>query len=614
MSKVIAAIERWAREKPAAPALSGNPVSYSYAELRDAVVSAADILAEHISSTGPIALALDNGPHWVVLDLALARLDRAALPLPPFFTASQRQNAMRDCGATCLITDRPPSGSSCVSLDEPMFTGLTIVRLAHEGVELHSGTSKITYTSGSTGAPKGLCLAQSSIETVADSLVSILGPSCAGVHVPLLPLGVLLENVAGLYATLLAGGHYCALSSTAVGLASPFAPDWQAMVRSLSRSQATSTILVPELLRGLVGALEATGERLPHLKLVAVGGARVSPDLLARADHVGLPVVQGYGLSEAASVVSLNTPSDNGVGSVGRLLPHVRAEIAQDGEIVIQNIAGLGYVGCPALPRRYATGDIGSLDGNGRLHVHGRKDHLLITAYGRNVSPEWIESELTARLEIAQAFVFGDGNADLGALIVPSAATVSGAQIDTAMEAVNQSLPEYARVRHWAATMPFSVRGGTLTTNGRLRRGAIVARYGALMNRCLAQTGRTVRFFDRIVAETARERERLYATPQIRDGLAGRISRATYIAYLTQAYHHVRHTVPLLEFARSRLAEDQTWLRAAFDDYIDEERGHDDWILNDIRHAGGDPAGVVAGKAHRTTQRMIDEAWPLVGR
>ncbi len=121
-------------------------------------------------------------------------------------------------------------------------------------------------------------------------------------------------------------------------------------------------------------------------------------------------------------------------------------------------------------------------------------------------------------------------------------------------------------------------------------------------------------FFSRLIAETAAERDFLYGVPQIQDGLAGRIGRETYIAYLTEAYHHVRHTVPLMQAARERLDPAHHRFAEALDEYITEETGHEQWILNDIRHAGGDAAAVKNGQPGIETELMVAFAYDYIAR
>jgi pyrroloquinoline quinone (PQQ) biosynthesis protein C len=123
-----------------------------------------------------------------------------------------------------------------------------------------------------------------------------------------------------------------------------------------------------------------------------------------------------------------------------------------------------------------------------------------------------------------------------------------------------------------------------------------------------------VSFFERLIKETEAERTYLMSTPQIRDGLQGKISLATYRLYLAQAYHHVRHTVPLLERVRDGLPASKAWLKAACQEYIEEESGHEEWILDDIRNAGGDAEAVRHSKPAASTELMVAYAYDYVTR
>ena len=106
-------------------------------------------------------------------------------------------------------------------------------------------------------------------------------------------------------------------------------------------------------------------------------------------------------------------------GSVGRVLDHVRVRV-DDGAILVEGHAFPGYLGQPpACDALLDTGDLGHVDADGYLYVTGRRKHVLITGYGRNVSPEWIEAELSLCPGIAQSFVVGDGRPYCGAVVVP---------------------------------------------------------------------------------------------------------------------------------------------------------------------------------------------------
>jgi thiaminase len=121
-------------------------------------------------------------------------------------------------------------------------------------------------------------------------------------------------------------------------------------------------------------------------------------------------------------------------------------------------------------------------------------------------------------------------------------------------------------------------------------------------------------FYDQLVRETQTEREALYAVPLIRDAAAGKITRDTYIAYLAQAYHHVKHTTPLLMATGARLDSNHEWLREAIAEYIEEELGHQEWILNDIAASGGDKEAVRHGTPSAATEMMVAYAYDTVTR
>lgn len=121
-------------------------------------------------------------------------------------------------------------------------------------------------------------------------------------------------------------------------------------------------------------------------------------------------------------------------------------------------------------------------------------------------------------------------------------------------------------------------------------------------------------FYDQLVRDTEAERLALYQVPLIRDAAAGAISRATYQAYLTQAYHHVKHTTPLLMATGARLRSDQEWLRDAIAEYIEEELGHQEWILNDIAACGGDKEAARHSMPNAATEMMVAYAYDTVMR
>lgn len=123
-----------------------------------------------------------------------------------------------------------------------------------------------------------------------------------------------------------------------------------------------------------------------------------------------------------------------------------------------------------------------------------------------------------------------------------------------------------------------------------------------------------MKFYQQLQDATANERSMLLSTPLITAALAGQVNRQHYLSFLTRAFHHVKHTVPLLMACGSRLPDSQEWLRSDVAHYIEEELGHHEWILNDIAAAGGDAAAVRSSQPDFDTDLMVAYAYDVVTR
>lgn len=121
-------------------------------------------------------------------------------------------------------------------------------------------------------------------------------------------------------------------------------------------------------------------------------------------------------------------------------------------------------------------------------------------------------------------------------------------------------------------------------------------------------------FFKTLEQETRRDRERLLDAPLVQAALSGQLNTSQYIAFLRQAYHHVRHTTPLLMALGARISQTHPWLMSAVAEYIEEEIGHEQWILNDIAVAGGDPLAAAEAKPALATEAMVAYAYYLIDR
>ena len=479
-------------ERPALAEVRGGQ-KFNFRELVDAATVFGGKLKDLPDS--PLALCADNSPAWVIADLACLATHRCLVPMPTFFSTAQVLHALNDAGISHLFTDRPKEflelGFEIIPSEETFF-GLTLMQRENvRAVALPEGTIKITYTSGSTGTPKGVCLGEEQIGQVAQSLAQLTAQSEVQRHLCVLPFSTLLENIAGIYVPLLRGATVSVSGLGELGFQGSSKFDATAFITALTLSKAQSMILTPQLLDALL-LVHAAGLTLPaDLRFVAVGGGKVSNKSLERARKAGLPVFEGYGLSECASVVSLNIPQNQRQGSVGKPLPHLNVAI-RHGEIVVIGQHFLGYCGDTGteLNGEWPTGDLGFLDEDGYLYVSGRCKNLLISSFGRNISPEWVEAEICSANCVSQCIVFGEARPYLVALLY-APPEIKDSTLQAHIERTNSRLPDYARIGNWIRlTTAFTTKDATLTLNGRLRRESIARIHQSRIDALYAQESR----------------------------------------------------------------------------------------------------------------------------
>lgn len=381
-------IAHHASQTPHQPALLGSQGELDYQSLWQQIQQLAGVLQG--AGIRRLALQLDNGLPWALIDLACTWAGIVVIPVPHFFSPAQQTWLLESSGADALVGPEHQGWQSASPLvliagrpDEqavPLWR-----RIPARLPELPAGTAKITYTSGTTGQPKGVCLSLEQMTAVCGSLALRVAPARVEKHLTLLPLTTLLENLTGLYVPLLTGACSRIPSLGELGFSGSSKLDPAALAHALLRWPSHSLVLVPELLRLLLALClntPALATQLGTLRFVAVGGGKVAPELIAHARAAGLPVYEGYGLSECGSVVALNGPHGDRPGSVGLPLPHCQVTIAADGEVMVSGSAMLGYLGEEGeTGSQIATGDLGRIDEEGYLHITGRKKNVQITAF-----------------------------------------------------------------------------------------------------------------------------------------------------------------------------------------------------------------------------------------
>ncbi|MGR6873755.1 AMP-binding protein [Pseudomonas sp. HK3] len=441
----------------------------TYAELIDRVSK----MAQYLDSLGCKRLGLygDNSLDWMIADLAALEAGLTLVPLPMFFSDEQIQHSIEQAQLELIINISDERVRPLLTVNHSeQYQNYELLYLNNKPSITLKNTHKITYTSGSTGRPKGACLSERSMISVASSLAKIVNPDAGGTHVCLLPLSTLLENVAGVYVALLNKLRVIIPPQADVGLSGSSSLEIDKMYNSLLTHNANTAIMTPQLLQVLVFHMEKNNLTLPALNFLAVGGSKLSAHTMAQAKALNLPIYEGYGLSEACSVVCCNEPNNERKGSIGKPLAHATLKIADDGEILVAGSLFNGYLGLNEQPNKdgfWPTGDLGRIDDDGFVYIVGRKKNLIISSFGRNIAPEWIESELTTTPSILQAAVFGDSQAFLTAIIFSPDPTQARENLND----INKRLPDYAQVKHFIFSQtPFTKENQLLTENGRIKR------------------------------------------------------------------------------------------------------------------------------------------------
>ena len=452
-------IEALCQQSPSAPMVevmamgAGTARRYTRGEVLHAVkVMTHDLAALPSKPTGDdkIGLIMKNSPEWVVADLALMASGRVEVPVPLAFASDQALHLLD--GVTHCLVDRAgqarlqewlavaPAGTPkpmahLIELD-------ALLQAPHENTVTaympdEQSICKVIHTSGTTSRPKGVRIRHAGLSALMASLQERITPGHYRRYLSLVPLSLLIEQVTAAYMTFLEGGTLVFLPPQQPLLGESGATT-RALLPCLAQASVTALTLPPVVVEALLAAcrahqdesLESRCQRLfghSEPAFIACGGAPTAPAVIAELAAYGIPIYEGYGLSENSSVVAWNAPSCFKAGTVGKPLNHVTVKLSADGELLVKSRSLFaGYAGtdpssCEVDADGWLhTGDVGAMDDQGFIRVFGRKKNLIITANGRNVSPEWVESRYKSLDCVDQAVVFGDGLACLHGFFVIS--------------------------------------------------------------------------------------------------------------------------------------------------------------------------------------------------
>ena len=465
------------------------------------------------------------------------------------------QAAHHASGCEFLVAIEPPAVAQQLSLSIDSWDA--VVAAAEHGPDNILAESRafgrddfacIIYTSGTGGAPKGVVLHHGAIlcncDGAMDMLTELGGDLHDEIYLSFLPLSHAYEHTAGQFLPIAMGAQiYYAEGIDALPTNMQEARPtimtavprlYETMHRRISARQRKATGLKktlfeqaldlgarklndPNSLSIIDRLTDSVVDRLVRekvragfggrLKALVSGGAPLNPEIGTYFTALGLRILQGYGQTEAAPVVSCNRPSHVRIETVGPPLKGVEVRIAEDGEILCRGeMVMKGYWRNEEATRQTVrdgwlhTGDIGEIDPDGHIRITDRKKDIIVNSGGDNISPQRIEGMLVMEPEIGQAMVYGDRRPHLVALLVPDAewtkawAREAGKPDDlkkladdrdfrqalnAVLERVNTDLSLVEKVRRFSvATAPFAIDNGQLTPTMKIRRHAIREVYG----------------------------------------------------------------------------------------------------------------------------------------
>jgi long-chain acyl-CoA synthetase len=431
-------------------------------------------------------------PQLVAVVFGVLRAGLVLVPLDPHATPELVDRVLRRAEATRLISglgDRPETPT--LDLFALPFDTLRPCRLPRPRPD---DVAEIVFTSGTTGTPKGVVLTHANVVANVRSARAALQPTRDVRLLSVLPLSHMFEQTAGLFLPLHVGAsvHYVTSRQSPV------------ILKTLRRHQITAMAVVPQVLELLLAGIEREVDRrgargrwqaahrlaahLPtaprrllfrtvhrqlggHLELLVSGGAALDAEVAATWERLGVTVLEGYGTTECAPSIASNTRGARRPGSVGHAVPGVEVRIAEQGEIQVRGAnVTTGYWDDEDATRAaftddgwYRTGDLGALDPDGFLHLHGRLGDLIVLPSGLNVVPEDVEAVLAEEPEVGECAVLGamaqtDGGAHVHAVVVP---VRSGAdaheRVAAAVRLANSRLEPHQRISAftvWEGELP----------------------------------------------------------------------------------------------------------------------------------------------------------------
>jgi long-subunit acyl-CoA synthetase (AMP-forming) len=457
-----------------------------------------------------VALMLRNRPEFNVVDAAAMHL--GAVPWSIYNTSAplQVRDLLVRAGSRVMVCEPEFAGHAAGTAVEQVVTVDPMGSLPDppRGFDFEAAWRAVTdddvltiiFTSGTTGAPKGVELTHGGMRSVLEALTEVTGVSAGGSSVSYLPAAHVADRWSAHYWPMLLGTTVTCVA------------DGAQVMEALPAVRPTIWGSVPRVFEKLHAALEAAGiadpaalddgqrAALHHrlgldaVEISIVGAAPLPVATLEYFDALGLPLCEVWGLSETCGLLTVNRPGAQRMGTVGPPLPGVELRIADDGEVLARAPQLMrGYRGDPELTGEaldgdgwLRTGDVGRLDEAGHLVIVDRKKELIVNAAGKNMSPLAIEAALkSAGPLIGQACAIGDRRPFVSALLVLDSSAAAPqdeeallAAVQAEVDAANARLSRVEQVRRWVLLRDeWLPDGDELTATMKLKRKPIAAKY-----------------------------------------------------------------------------------------------------------------------------------------
>jgi long-chain acyl-CoA synthetase len=479
---------------------------WSYARIAaTAYQFARELAARNIVKGDAVVLWSPNSAEWVAAFLGCALSGVIAVPVDDGSSPDFALRISQQVRTKLVLCSRERSSlfeqSGVASIDPSDLAGVIARHSAERFRPLTiqpSDTLEIVFTSGTTAEPKGVVLTHANVAANLAPIAVEIGKYLKYERffhplrfLNLLPLSHVFGQFLGIFLPPLLGAT--------VVFEDTFNPS--EIISTIHRERVSVLVAVPRLIDSLKQKIErdlegdsnpeknarrrasftaeynrAASQHFLHRwwtfrqirrrfgwKFLAIisGGAALDPGTEEFWHRLGYAVVQGYGLTETTSLISLNHPFHTSRGSIGKVLPGRELRLADDGEILVRGsgVASGYWNGRELVPVAgdegwYGTGDLGALDDEGNLFFKGRKKEVIVTPAGMNVYPEDLEAALRAQKEVRDALVIGlerGGNAEPCAVIIITAAKAAATEVlaKQAVDGANQTLAEYQKMRQW---------------------------------------------------------------------------------------------------------------------------------------------------------------------